>query len=271
MSNTEAHPSTSAFPAILKEWRQTRSISQLELAMRAGSSQRHISFLESGRSNPSRVMVFALSEAMDIPLRNRNELMLAAGFAPTYRERALDDPALLSVKSAVDRIITTHDPYPAIVFDWRHDVLAANAGAMRLQMFLFDVADPDNLPSIASNVLRGLLHPDGYRNYIANWDHVAATMLRRLRAEVLAAGSPRDGIKLLDELSGYDGVPTTWRQCPDLDWQEPMLAIEIAKNGQTIGLFSTLTSLGAPFEVTLQETRIESFFPMDAESGKFFQ
>ena len=238
--------------------------------MRCGSSQRHISFLESGRSNPSRVMVFALSEAMEIPMRNRNELMLAAGFAPTCCERALDDPALSSVKSAIDRIITAHDPYPAIVFDWRHDVLAANAGAIRLQMFLFDADDPDGLPAIASNVLRGLLHPDGYRQHIGNWDHVAAAMLRRLRAEVLAAGSPREGIELLDEFSAYDGAPTTWRQCPDLDRHEPMLAIEIAKDGQTIRLFSTVTSLGAPFEVTLQETRIESFFPMDAGSGDFF-
>ncbi|MEM9682291.1 MAG: transcriptional regulator [Pseudomonadota bacterium] len=204
-------------------------------------------------------------------MRNRNQLMLAAGFAPTYRERPLDDPALSSVRAAVDRIIQAHEPYPALVFDWRHDVIAANASAMRLQTFLFGVDRPEDLPSIAGNVLRGLIHPDGYRNHIGNWDHVTATMLRRLRAEVLAAGSTRDGVELLEELSAYDGVPTTWRQCPDLDWQEPMLPIEIVRGDKTIRLFSTLTSLGAPFEVTLQETRIESFFPMDPESEAFFR
>lgn len=260
-----------AFASMLKEWRRSSGLSQLDLAMRCGSSQKHISFLESGRSNPSRVMIFALSEAMDIPMRHRNALMLAAGFAPAFKERPLDDPELTAIRGAVDHILSAHEPYPSIVFDWRHDIIGANEAAAKLLMFLFDVSTPEDMPPFADNLLRGLLHPDGYRDRIENWEQAASTLLRRLRAEILAAGRAEEGAALLNELSSYPGVPCGWRQCTDINWQKPIMTVKIKKGATSFGLFSMLTSLGAPFEVTLQEIRIESFFPADDAAKAFFE
>ncbi len=148
--------------------------------------------------------------------------------------------------------------------------IAATA-AGRLMRLLFDVAAPKPLPAISGNVLRGMLHPDGFRAAIVNWDQAAATLLRRCRAEVLAAGQPSDGVALLEEVSGYPGIPEGWRRCADMDWRLPMLTVQIRKGPVAFGLFSTLTSLGAPFDVTVQEIRIESFFPACAGARAFFE
>ena len=215
-------------------------------------------------------MIFALSEAMDIPMRNRNALMLAAGFAPTYKERPFDDPELESIRLAINHILKAHLPYPAVVFNWRHDIISANDAAARLLLFLFDAQNPEDLPPFSGNVLRGMLHPEGYRDRIENWDQAASTLLRRLRAEVLAAGNPEEGVALLDELAAYPGIPEGWRQCTDMDWRKPMLTVNFKKGDFSFSLFSTLTSLGAPFDVTLQEVRIESFFPADDAAKTFF-
>lgn len=259
-----------SFASMLKEWRRLSGLSQLELAMRCGSSQKHISFLESGRSNPSRVMIFAISEALEIPMRHRNDLMLAAGFAPSYKERPLDDPELTSVREAIRHILDAHMPYPAIVFDWRHDIIEANPAAAQLMMFLFGVSKHEDMPDFSGNLLRGMLHPDGYRSSIVNWEQTASTLLRRLRSELLAAGNPEEGVAFLEELSSYPGAPQAWRQCADVDWQKPLLMVNFKKGGTAFKLFSTLTSLGAPFDVRLQEIRIESFFPADDAAKAFF-
>lgn len=260
-----------SFASMLKEWRRLSGLSQLELAMRCGSSQKHISFLESRRSNPSRVMIFALSEALEIPMRSRNDLMLAAGFAPTYKERPFDDPELESIRMAIDHILSAHQPYPAIVFDWRHDIIQANDAAMRLMLFLFDVSAPEEMPYFSNNLLRGMLHPDGYRASITNWDQTASTLLRRLRSEIFAIGNPEEGIAFLEELTAYPGAPEGWRQCADVEWQKPMLTVDFRRGATSFSLFSTLTSLGSPFDVRLQEIRIESFFPADDGARQFFE
>lgn len=271
MADTVISRASGSFAAMLKDWRRTSGVSQLELAMRCGSSQKHISFLESGRSNPSRVMIFALSEALSIPMRERNDLMLAAGFAPSFKERPLDDPELASVRTAIHHILSAHMPYPAVVFDWRHDIIEANPAAWTLMMFLFGVSRPEDMPDFSSNLLRGMLHPDGYRSSIVNWDQTASTLLRRLRSELLAAGNPEEGLAFLDELASYPGAPQGWRQCRDVEWQKPMLTVKVGRQDTAFSLFTTLTSLGAPFDVRLQEIRIETFFPADDGAKAFFE
>ena len=163
------------FGSLLCRWRQASGMSQLQLAGRAGVSQRHVSFLESGRANPSRVMIFALSEALAVPLRDRNDLLLAAGFAPTYRRTSLEAPEMAPVREALARILVAHEPYPAIVFDRLYDIVQANRAARRLIAFLFAERAPD--PTIAGNVLRSVLHPQGCRGAMENWDDLAAILL----------------------------------------------------------------------------------------------
>ncbi len=258
------------FPALLKTWRQSRGISQLELALRCDSSQKHISFLESGRSRPSRTMVYIVSEALEVPLRDRNELLLAAGFAPGYRESAPTDEVLSTVNSALEQLLKGNEPFPAMVFDRFHTVLQANMGAMKLQMFLFGVDRLEDLPDISANLMRGLLHPDGYRDHIRNWNDVASVMLRRLQAEANAAGNPPEALAILDECASYPGVPENWRQLVAQDWQKPLLTVDMAKDGVELSFMTTMTTLGTPFDITLQEIRLESFFPADDATRLFF-
>lgn len=259
-----------SFPGLLKTWRQSRGISQLELALRCDSSQKHISFLESGRSRPSRTMVFVVSEALEVPLRDRNELLLAAGFAPKYRETAPTDEMLSTVTSALEQILKGNEPYPAMVFDRFHNVIQANTGALRLQMFLFGVERLEDLPEVSVNLVKGLLHPEGYGRYITNWDVVSSVMLRRLQAEANAAGNPKEALDIIEECAAYPNVPENWRQLVAQDWQNPVLTVDIEKDQTKLSFLTTLTTLGTPFDITLQEIRVESFFPADDQTRMFF-
>lgn len=260
-----------SFNAMLRDLRRARSLSQLELAMMSGCSQRHLSFLECGHSRPSRNMIISLSEAMDVPLHQRNELLLAAGFAPYYSGFKLSDPELHPVREAMDHLLQTHHPYPAVAFDWRHDILAANEAAIKLQLFLFGAERAEGLPDCAKNVMRGLLHPDGYRSHIANWGHVSSVMMRRFRSEVLELGRSGDGHTLLEEFSSYLGDRSAVESSSTDERPNPMLTVDIRKDGLAFSLFSILSSLGAPFDVTLQEIRIESFYPVGTEAIDFFE
>lgn len=260
-----------SFTSMLRNLRQERGLSQLELASDSGCSQRHLSFLESGRSRPSRNIVISLTEAMNVPLHQRNELLLAAGFAPFYSGFELSDPQLESVRKALDHLLRAHQPYPAFVFDWRHDVIAANDAAIVLQLFLFGAERPEELPDCAKNVMRGLLHPDGYRAHIANWDHVASVMLRRFRTETLELGKSAEGREMLEEFSAYVDDPPELGPAGTEERPDPMLTIDIDKDGVSFSLFSILSTLGAPFDVTLQEIRVESFYPVDEAGADFFK
>lgn len=215
-------------------------------------------------------MIFSISEAMDIPLRDRNQLMLAAGFAPKYKESDLDSPELERVRTAVDRILDAHLPYPAIVFDRMHNILRANTPAQKLQGFLYGVSKADDLPPVAGNLVRGLLHADGYKAHVKNWDIVASIMLRRLRAEALGAVNSLALSEFYNEVSNYPDLPPDWACLGSDEWRQPMLTIEFEKDGLNLSLFSTLTALGAPFDITLQEIRIESYFPVDQQTSDFF-
>ena len=259
-----------SFNDLLRSLRRDRGLSQLELALESGCSQRHLSFLKSGRSRPSRNIVLTLSEAMDVPLRQRNELLLAAGFAPFYSEFALSDRELAAVRAAIDQMLGTHQPYPAFAFDWRHDIIAANEAARELQLFLFDVDAPDDLPEYAGNLIRGCLHPDGFRRHIANWNDVANAMLRRFRTELLQLGRLDEGQPLLDEFAAHMGQGGASLESFPEKGPNPMLTIDIEKDGLSFSLVSILSTLGAPVDVTLQEIRIESFYPVDGKSAEFF-
>ncbi len=265
-----ANGSENTFAGLLKTWRQSRGISQLELALRCDSSQKHISFLESGRSRPSRTMVFVVSEALEVPLRDRNELLLAAGFAPGYRESAPTDEMLSAVNSALEQLLKGNEPFPAMVFDRFHNVLQANMGAFKLQTFLFGVDRLEDLPPVSANIVKGMLHPDGYGHTIRNLNEVAATMLRRLQAEAHAAGNPQEALDLLEECLSYPAVPENWRQLVPQDWQKPLLTVDIEKDGTQLSFLTTMTTLGTPFDITLQEIRLESFFPADDATRLFF-
>ncbi len=173
------------------------------------------------------------------------------------------------VREALARILVAHEPYPAIVFDRLYDIVQANRAARRLIAFLFAERAPD--PTIAGNVLRSVLHPQGCRGAMENWDDLAAILLRRLRAEALAA-APDDPLRaLLEEFTGYDGIPQNWRSRTDLDWRQPMLTVAFARGSVSFGMFSTIATLGAPFDITLQDIRIESYFPIDDRAATFFQ
>ena len=249
----------SAFGAALREWRTRRGLSQLDLAGDAGISSRHLSFVETGRSQPSREMVLLLARALDVPLRDRNDLLSAAGYAPLYRATDLAAPALAEAQRALDFILRQHEPYPAIVLDRHWQILQANGGTARLaEIFLGPGA-----AELGQNAMRLMLHPAGFRPHIVNWEAMAAALIQWLHRDVLSGLADAETRRLLEEVLAYPGVPRHWRQL-DLDAStDPFLSIEFRRGDVELRYFSMLTSLGTPHDITLQEIRIESFFPAD--------
>ncbi len=260
-----------SFPQRLKSWRQSRRISQLELSLRCDVSQRHLSFLESGRARPSEGMVLSLGQALEIPLRERNALLLAAGFAPRYRESDLSEPEIAAVTKALDHLLQKHEPYPAVVIDHLANLQRANQGADRLMALLMADAQSDLAAGGQPNLMHVLFSPDGLRPYIKDWEKVAHFLLCRMRAESIAAGEPQDMVDLIDALYRYPDVP---QHCPletAHEWRAPVLTTTFEKDGHHLSFFTTITTLGTPFDVTLQEVRVEHFFPADEETEAFFR
>jgi transcriptional regulator with XRE-family HTH domain len=253
-------PNTS-FGALLRHWRAVRHLSQLELALDADISTRHLSCIETGRAQPSREMVLCLAEALQVPLRERNGLLLAAGYAPLYRQTGLDAPELEAARRAVELLMQQLEPYPVLVLDRYWNILRMNGGAQRF-LTLFpgcDSVTPLNGPRLA-------FHPQGLRPFIENWELVAAHIIRRVHRE--AADNPSDETLkcFLEELLSYPGVPSRWHM-PDLDGApSPFLTINYRWKNSTLRLFSVLASLGTPLDAGLQELRIESFFPADEDT-----
>src|SRR5712691_862916 len=257
--------SESAFGRLLREWRARRRVSQLDLAVEAGVSSRHVSFIETGRAQPSREMVLMLARVLDVPLRDRNDLLMAAGFAAMYRATDLDSPALEQARRALDFILRQQEPYPAIVVDRNWTLLKANGGAVRL---VEAFTDPSAASEWAGNAMRLMFHPRGFRPHIVNWEAMAAALIQWLHRDVLSGLGGADTRRLLEELLSYPGVPPRWRTL-DLDVSTaPFLAVEFRKGALELRFFSTLTSLGTPHDITLQELRVEAFFPADAASEK---
>jgi transcriptional regulator with XRE-family HTH domain len=255
--------SNSAFGRLLREWRARRRMSQLDLAVEAGVSSRHLSFIETGRAQPSRDMVLLLARVLEIPLRDRNDLLTAAGYAAMYRATDLDAPELEQARRALDFMLRQHEPYPAIVVDRQWTILKANGGAARL---VEAFADPTATAEWGGNAMRLMFHPRGFRPHIVNWEAMAAALIQWLHRDVLSGLGGAETRRLLEELLSYPGVPPRWRAL-DLDVSTaPFLAIEFAKGDLRLRYFSALTNLGTPHDITLQEIRVEAFFPADAAS-----
>jgi len=252
-----------AFGRLLREWRSRRRVSQLALALEAGVSSRHVSFIETGRAQPSREMVLMLARVLDVPLRDRNDLLMSAGYAAMYRATDLDAPPLEQARRAIDFMLRQQEPYPAIAVDRSWTILKANDGAVRL---VEAFADPDAAAEWGGNAMRLMFHPRGFRPHIVNWEAMAAALIQWLHRDVLSGLGGAETRRLLEELLSYPGVPPRWRTL-DLDAStEPFLAIEFHKGDLELRFFSTLTSLGTPHDITLQELRVEAFFPADPET-----
>ena len=254
------------FAARLRWWREQRGLSQLDLAGRTDVSQRHLSFLELGRASPSREMVGRLATALDVPLRQHNALLLAAGFAPEWRQRDLAAPDLSGVASALDYMLAQQDPYPAVVIDRHWNLLKSNASAVRLVEFLVGPI----APGTAINLADALVAPDVLRPHLTNWEAVVRHFIRSVEADAAADGLA-ETTALLDRLMGYRGVRAALRQEPAKATTGPVLAMHFRKGDTSLQLFTTIATLGTPQDVTLQELRIESFFPVDDVTAKLLR
>ncbi|GAA1779530.1 helix-turn-helix transcriptional regulator [Streptomonospora arabica] len=249
--------------ALLRHWRARRGLSQLALSGLTGVSTRHLSFVETGRSGPSRDLVLRLCDHLDLELRERNRVLLAAGYAPAYPETSLDDPRMAEVRTAVGRMLTGHEPYPAVVVDRRWDLLDANAG-----IALLTETVADHLLSPPVNVLRASLHPEGMAPRIANLGEWRAHLLGRLRrqAEVTDAADLRE---LYAELRSYPGDDGSAAESAPGGPGDFVVPLRLRHGDRELSFFSTVATLGTPVDVTLAELVVESFFPADAGTAEF--
>lgn len=247
---------------LLRSWRQRRHRSQLDLALSAGVSPRHVSFLETGRAQPSREMIVRLGDELEVPLRERNVLLLAAGYAPAYGERTLDAPEMTPVRDALDRFLRAHEPYPALVVDRLHQLVAANDA---LDLLLDGVA-PELLTAPA-NALRVALHPNGMAPRTLNLPEWSAHLMHRLAREAQLTGDPRL-ISLYDELAAYPGVSVDGPRGDGVSGEILMpLRLRVADGEEPLAFFSTLATFGTPIDVMLSELSIEAFYPANATTA----
>ncbi len=244
---------------LLREWRQRRRMSQLELSLEAEISTRHLSFLETGRSQPSREMVLRLAERLDVPLRDRNLLLHAAGYASVFPERTLDDPALRIARQAVDQVLAGHEPYPALAVD-RHWTLVASNAATRRVVAGVDAA----LLEPPVNVMRLALHPAGLAPRTANLGEWRAHLLSRLGHQIQVSGDPVL-IRLLRELRDY---PSPGDAEHEVDSAAFVVPFRLITDDGTLAFFSTTTVFGTPVDVTLSELAVEAFYPADATTAE---
>lgn len=248
---------------LIKEWRSRRRLSQLDLALEAGISQRHLSFVESGRSIPSRDMVETLSEHLGLPLRERNVLLLSAGFAPAFAERKLTDPSMAAARTAVELVLRGHEPNPALAVDRYWTLVMANAvvGPM------LGLVEDKSLLQGEVNVLRVSLHPGGLAPHIVNLSSWKAHLLHRLGQQIDTSADPKL-IALEKELSAYPAPgPKTLRGSLD----DIAIPFELKLGGQVMSFISTTTIFGTPVDVTLSELAIEAFYPANAETSAAMQ
>jgi transcriptional regulator with XRE-family HTH domain len=248
---------------LLRDWRQRRRLSQMELALEAGVSTRHLSFVETGRSRPSAEMVLHLAERLDVPLRERNELLLAAGFAPQYTALSFEDPALSEVRDAVSRVLAGHEPYPAIAVDRYWTLVASNEA---LGPFLEGVAPDLLVPPV--NTIRLALHPEGVAPRILNLGEYRADLIERLDRAARLTGDP-ELAALHEEMLGYPGPPAPAGPSPS----GPAVAVGLrlapppGEDGPELSFFSTITTFGTAVDVTVSELALEAFYPADVQTA----
>jgi transcriptional regulator with XRE-family HTH domain len=257
-STAEAKSASNPTGNLLRQWRDVRGKSQLDLSLDAGVSQKHISFVESGRSMPSRQMLLDLAQALDVPLRERNALLLAAGYAPIYSDGALDGPAMKSINKALQRMLRQHEPFPAIVMDRYWNVLLTNDAAPRFFNCFIDMAARQG----NRNLLHLMFDPAGMRPFIANWPNLGKALFARVYRESLGHVIDAKTKSLLAELSQYPDVKPEWH-APTPGDTMPMIPLAFTKDGVTLNYFSMVTTVGTPQAIAAEELRIESMFPAD--------
>jgi transcriptional regulator with XRE-family HTH domain len=260
---------------LLRRWRESRHLSQLDLALEAEVSARHISFLETGRAEPSREMLLTLANVLDVPLRERNLLLLAAGYAPIYGETSLDDPRMTQVRAAVEIILKSNEPRSAIAHDRHWNIVMANGAFVRFLTITLGQPPAGLLPlQVAKrprlNVLHLVFDPNLVRRIIVNWQVIAKSLLNEAYRRL--AWARDDALKnLIAEILSYPGVPARWRE-PDLEApHELILPMELDLGGRIARMFSTVTTIATPHDVTLQELHVEAFYPADAETELLLQ
>jgi len=252
------------FATLLKQWRHHRHVSQLDLAIEAGVSQRHLSFLETGRANPSRPMVLALAHSLDLPLRERNSLLRSAGFGAAFSEGNLDAESYRVFREALQQTLDHAEPFPALVVDGRWNMVMANAGALRFfNLFidpftaLADIGNPERF-----QIVRLCLHDKGFMPFILNWEALIASFLGRARRALLANPTDPHLPGLIEEILNHPRAPEDWRRI----WSAhsaPAIEMVMHKDEQTYRLFTMLAHFGAATDVTLEELSVEMFFPAD--------
>jgi transcriptional regulator with XRE-family HTH domain len=242
----------------IRAWRQRRRLSQLALASEAEISARHLSFLETGRATPSREMLMHLAEQLEIPARERNQLLIAAGFAPIFSERPLSDPSLAPARAAIDLVLQGHRPYPAFALDRHWNIVASNGALPQM----FDGVDADLLQT-PINALRVTLHPQGLARNIINLAEWRAHLLHRLHQQIEVSADPVL-VELLAELRGYPVTGSVYGRSGD----SIVVPLQVRIGGRELALFSTTLIFGTPLDVTLAELAIESFFPADAATAE---
>ena len=254
-------PKPTPFGELVRDSRQARRLSQLELSLQADISARHLSYIENGRSKPSREMVGRLADVLDLSLRDRNQLLLAAGFAPTHGETNLAAPQMGPARAAIDLILAHQEPYPALVMDRGWNVLLTNQAAQRF-MRLMGLGR-----STQRNVIRLIMDPAELRPRIVNWEAAAGDLVRQLQRQAATAPPDDPTHRLLDEVMAYPGVPDAWRTHEFRAAAEPLMSVLYENNGVALSFFTTITCFAAPHDITLEELRVECSFPGDAETA----
>lgn len=258
-TNARRNP-VSAVPVggLLREWRAARRLSQLDLALAAGISSRHLSYVETGKAQASRETVARLADTLEMPLRERNALLLAAGYAPEYPETGLATPEMAQMRRAIELILAQQEPYPAFLINRQWEILSANKGAERVNRFMLG-----GRPSAHTNMMRQFFDPDDLRAAVANWEEVAGEMIRHLHDYVAATPTDRAAKSLLEEALARPGVPARWRLRDVSAMPSPLLTTVMRRDGVELCFFSTITTFAMPRDITLDELHIECCFPMD--------
>lgn len=254
------------FGGQLRAWRLARRVSQEELAGRAGVSSKHMSFVENGKSQPSRELVLSLAGALDIPLRERNVLLTAAGYAAVYRASSLEGAELAHVRKAIDHVLRQQEPYGAVVVDGYWDILRMNDGALRL----FKHFAPTSADGLAAtrNLMLGVFHPAALRPYVVNWQEVASLLVARMHREIAARPGDPQLTELAARVLAQPDVPTEWRIPVAGQAALPILGVHLKSATLEVKLFTMLTSIGTPLDVTAEEIHIETYFPADEASER---
>jgi transcriptional regulator with XRE-family HTH domain len=246
---------------LLREWRDARRISQIALAVDAGISPRHLSYIETNKSQASRDVIGRLAAALEMPLRDRNNLLMAAGYAPAYRESGMDAPEMEQVKRAIDCLLAQQEPYPAFVMNRHWNILRANAAAVRVNADVMGDRPPKH-----ANMLRQFFDPEDLRSAVENWNEIALNLLRHLQDLVATHPGDFTAKHLLDDVLSYPGVPFAWRRRTATAPPSSMMTTVLRGRSGTFRFFSTITTFGTPWDVTVDDLHIESCFPVDRET-----